>query len=72
MLGLTKGLVVGQGVRCRVGVNERGPMGYNAAPLETPAEPQLEIETANIPQEVQHAPPPSRQRVRPTQAVAAD
>jgi hypothetical protein len=71
MLGLTKGLAVGQSVRCRIGVNERGPMGYNAAPLETPAEPQLEAETANIPQAVQHAPPP-RQRVRTTEAVAAD
>ena len=71
MLGLTKGLVVGQSVRCRIGVNERGPMGYNAAPLETPVEPQLESETVSIPQEVQRVPPP-RQRVRATEAVAAD
>jgi hypothetical protein len=58
VLGAGKSLTAGQRVRCLVGVNNRGPMGYrlenleSATPMQTPA--------------------PPRQRVRAIQSIAAD
>jgi hypothetical protein len=59
VLGVNKGLEVGQAVRCLIGVNERGPMGYRleaaaAEPTETPQ------------------PVPVRPRMRVSEAIAAD
>jgi hypothetical protein len=71
MLGLTKGLQVGQIVRCRIGVNERGPMGYNAVALETLSNASQSAEIVAEEAQVTRVPPP-RQRVRATEAVAAD
>ncbi len=59
-LGISKTLVVGQAVRCLIGVNERGPMGYRLEPLE---------ETDAV---VEPLPAPPRQRVRAVEAIAAD
>ena len=64
MLGLGKGFAVGQAVRCRIGVNERGPMGHSAAALEQ----SIESEAFQVAQSF----PATRQRVRATEAVAAD
>ena len=64
MLGLSKGFAVGQTVRCRIGVNERGPMGHSAAPLEQSAQPAAP--------EVAQSFSATRQRVRAIEAVAAD
>jgi hypothetical protein len=69
VLGVNKGLTVGQAVRCLIGVNERGPMGYRLEVVDAEAVATPEAQPTESPKPVPSRP---RMRVSETQAIAAD